>query len=180
MTTLLASAILATASLSPQEDPCLCSPLPSFSLKASDGKTYTQESVVKKNTVVVFLAAGCPHNPKAAKDLNHLKSLLGDKVAMVGMTNMAGDKVKAYAEELGLKFPLISDSKGTVIEKFGATHSLDLALVCKEDRKIGKTWSGYNQTILTELFKELPKHGGPAMKVDLSSFPTARQSGCGF
>ncbi len=180
MTTLIASVILATTAITIQDEPCACKPLPSFSLKASDGNTYTQNSLVKKTTVVVFLAAGCPHNPKAAKDLNKFKSLLGSNVAMIGMTNMASDKVKAYATELGLKFPLISDSEGTTIQKFGVTHSLDLALICPADRKIGKTWNGYSKTILTDVLKEVPNHGGPKLNVDLSSFPASRQSGCGL
>ncbi len=177
MTTLIASFILATTAT---QETCECKPMPNFSLKASDGNTYSQASLVKKDTVVVFFSNGCPHNPKAAPDMNKLKAIFGSKVSIVGMSNLNATEAKAYANELNLKFPLLADPDGKIIEKFGATHSLDFALVCSKDKKIGKLWNGYSRTIIGELFAEIKHHGGPAIKADLSSFPTGRQSGCGF
>lgn len=168
------------AKASAQEETCACQAMPSFSLTASDGLTYTQKSLTKKSTVVFFLSAGCPHNPKAAPDLNRFKALVGQQVGVVAMTNLDAAKAKAYAKELGLKIPLLADTDGTTMKSFGAKHSLDFALICAKDKKVEKVWEGYSRDIFGEVLAKIPDTGGPAIKADLSVFPKGRQSGCGF
>lgn len=180
MNTLLISALFTTLIANTQDEPCQCKPLPTFSLKASDGLTYTQSSLSKKPTVVFLLSSGCPHNPKAAPDLNKFKALAGSKVGVVAITNMDDKDVKGYAKELGLKIPLLADPNGEIIRKFGGKHSLDIALICSDDKKIGNFWEGYSRSIFGEIFKEISEHGGPKIEADLSVFPTKRASGCSF
>jgi peroxiredoxin len=176
MTSIIAT--LAIASLG--QEVCQCKPLPNFTLQANDGLTYTQKSLTKRNTVVVFLAYNCPHNPDAVKDLNKFKTLLGKDVAMVAMVNANVEQAKQYATDLKLKMPLIANPGAKTMRAFGVSHSLDLALICSDDKKIGQTWSGYNKDTFAEIIKVLPTHGGPKLNVDLSTFTTDRHSGCGF
>lgn len=178
----LAIVSLGAFALTRAEEPggCQCHPMPSFKVAGTDGKTYTQDSLCAKTTVVVFLKAGCPHNAKAAPDLNRFAKQLGPKVAFVGVTDLDVPKAKALVKELKLNFPVLADAKKSIVSGFGATHGLDLAVVCPKDRKVAKVWNGYSATILKEVVASLPEHGGPALKLDLSSYPKGRASGCGF
>jgi len=178
MTSLIASVIL-TNPIFVVEHPQSKS-IPTFSLKASDGNTYTQASVAKKDTVIVFFSNGCPHNPKSAPDMNRLKAMFGTKVALIGMTNLDAAKAKAYAKELKLSFPLIADSKGETIEKFGGAHSLDIALINAKQKKVSKFWEGYDRTVISEMLNAIKSQSGTTIKTDLTLFPASRQSGCSF
>ncbi len=174
----LAAIVLAGTAIA--EEPCKCKPLPSFKLAATNGKTYTQSDMTKKATVVVFLKAGCPHNPKAVSDLNRLMTDLTSKVWVVGVVDLDAKAAKKYASELKVKFPLIADANKKVVNGFGAKRSLDMAIVCSHDKKVAQVWEGYNQASLKELVVSLPGHGGPTLKMDYSKYPKSLVSGCGF
>lgn len=174
MTTLIASVILATAPI--QADRAI----PTFSLKASDGLTYSQRSLVKKPTVVVFLSHSCPHTAKAAPDLNRLKGMFGKNVALVAITDGNEKTAKSLASANKFKFPVLGDESGKTIEKFGARHSLDFVLIDARSKKVVNFWEGYSRTIVGEILNEIGNNGGPRIKADLSAFSESRMSGCGF
>ncbi len=148
--------------------------VPTFELTASDGLTYTRQSLLKKPTLVVFFNESCPHSVMAAPDFIRLKSMLGKETALVGFTNLPVDKVRAYAKQLKLNFPLIAAGESGVIKSFGATHSLDLAAIDPERKEVVKRWNGYSRSILEEAASLVGR------RLDLSEFPAGRQSGCGF
>lgn len=156
------------------------SAVPAFRLTDAAGKVHTAQTLRAKPTLVVFLSEGCPHNPKAAPDLNRLARQLAPQVNVVAMTNLDATKARAYARELKLTVPLIADPSGKTIEAFGASHSLDLALIGTGNRGIVQRWDGYSQPILTEVLRALAANGGPRLSPDLSTYPKTRQSGCGF
>lgn len=157
-----------------------CKPIPTFKLTATDGKTYDAKALSSKATVVIFLSNGCPHNPKAMPDFNRFRKQLGSQVQVVGFINTSLPGAKQMAKQLGSDFPLIADPNGKVMKSFGAGHSLDIAMICPKDKMVAKLWEGYNQSIFKEIVDDLPMHGGPTLKLDVSSYPKARQSGCGF
>ncbi len=176
--TLVVSAVTAFAL---RQEVCECKPLPKFSAKASDGKTYASAELVKKPTVIFFLKAGCPHNPKSAPLLNKLKAAIGPKVNFVAVTNLSQAEATKYAKELGTTFPLIADAEKKIVKGFGVSNSLDFALLCPDDKKVAKTWHGYNRKIMGEFLTELANHKGPKkVAFDLNSVPKGLQSGCGF
>jgi peroxiredoxin len=176
--TLVVSSVAANAGL---QEACECKPLPKFSAKASDGKTYSSTELVKKPTVVFFLKAGCPHNPKSAPLLNKLKAAIGPKVNFVAVTNLTQAEAAKYAKELGTSFPLLADADKKIVKGFGVSNSLDFALLCPDDKKVAKTWHGYNRKIMGEFLTELANHKGPKkVAFDLNSVPKGLQSGCGF
>jgi len=154
--------------------------MPAFKLSGTNGKTYTQATLSSRPTVIVFLSKGCPHNPKAMVDLNRLAAQLGKGVQFVGVTNATPADTLVLAKTLKASFPILADPKGTMISAYGATHSLDTVLICSHDKAIAKLWEGYNRTMIAELVKMLPGHGGPKLTLDLSAYPSNRQSGCGF
>lgn len=176
----LTGSIFITSVACAQEEACACKAMPHFSIAATNGKTYTDKKLTAKPTVVVFLSAGCPHNPKAMNDLNRLAGQLGSQVQFVGVTNLGLASAKTYAKTLGAKFPILADVRKSVITGFGAQHSLDIAIVCAKDKRVAKVWDGYSQATLKELVDSLPEHGGPKLKLDLSAYPVHKHSGCGF
>lgn len=155
-------------------------PVPTFRLTTTDGKPFTTANLTARASVVLFLKHGCPHNPKAVADLNRLAAQLGPRVPVVAMVNLDTAKARGYRAELGLKLPVVADPSGKTIAAFGATHSLDLALVGAGGRGVARRWNGYNRTALAELVRMLPEQGGPRMTVDLSAYPSRLVSGCGF
>ncbi len=179
-TSTLLISTLALCSLAQTPEKCDCKDMPKFSLKATDGKTYTPESMTKGATVVVLLKAGCPHNPISAPELNKLKKQLTDKVMFVAVTDLDPSKVKAYAKELKLDFPLIADPEKRLMKGFGGSHSLDIAVLCPHDKKVAKLFDGYDQKTIAEIFTMLPSHGGPKLTPHLSAFSKKKVSGCGF
>lgn len=155
-------------------------PIPSFSLQASDGHRYSTAALATgKPTIVIFLSAGCPHNPPGIRDMNRLVAELHGRVRVVGMTNLDPSRTRQFARKYGARFPVISDTDGKVIEAFGAKAGLDTAVVTPGGG-LTETWTGYSRGTLRKLFADIAEHGGPKLDVDLSAFPKDRQSGCMF
>lgn len=154
--------------------------IPLFKIKGTDGKVYTNETVAKKPTVIVLLMKGCPHNPKAAPDFNRLRASFGSKADVIGLVVGKPPEMAAYAKEIKADFPLLADPSGDLVHAMGGRHSLDLALVSAKDKMIAKTWDGYDRKIIGEIIADLPGHGGPKLKVDLTKYPGSRRSGCAF
>jgi thiol-disulfide isomerase/thioredoxin len=73
----LLASFFATASYAANEPPVLPigSPLPAFSLPATDGKTYTDKSFTSDYLVIIFT---CPHCPTAQAYEDRIKKLVND------------------------------------------------------------------------------------------------------
>ncbi len=162
------------------DETCLCKEAKDFKLPATDGKTYTQKTLFQKPTLVVFIKAECPHTPPAIKDFNRLRKDLGAKVALVGMIDLDLAKAKAFAKKHAVAFPLIADPKANAMVEIGARHSLDMALMCSKDQKIGNIYEGYSRSILGQVLKDLVAHGGPKLTINLTPYPEKKKSGCGL
>lgn len=168
ITTIIATAILTA----PQS-------MPAFNLKGIDGLTYTQASLTKRPTIVVFWNKGCPHNPTSAPIFNRLQKELASKVSVVGFINAPAAEAKTYAKTIKLTIPLIADPTGKTIEKMGATHSLDIALISPKSKKIEEYSNGYKQSIVSTFLTKARSWGTvPNLKLDY--IPSKMQSGCGF
>ncbi len=151
--------------------------LPTFSLKATDGKVYKTADLLKRHTLVVFFANGCPHNPKAATDMNRIKVLLGKDALVLGFINLKVDQAAKVRKSLNLSFPLIGDAGAGVMHGFGASHSLDMALVNPRTKNFSLA-EGYNRTIVSEMLKRV--RGTEPKSSEVAAFPVDRVSGCGF
>lgn len=155
-------------------------PAPAFSEVGSDGKRYTVKTLTNgKPVLIMFFAAGCPHNVHGIEDMNRLQALLGGSVRLAGMTNLDAKQTKQFAAKHHAKFPILSDPDGKVIAAFGAVGGLDNALVLANGEVV-KRWIGYDQATLRQFESELQKAGGPALKLNIDSLPKDRQAGCAF
>ena len=155
-------------------------PAPSFRLRGSDGRTYTAKKMTRgKPVLLVFFTAGCPHNVHGIADMNRLVKMLRGRVRLMGITNLNAKETRLFALKHHTRFPVLADPKAKTIAGFGATASLDNALVLANGTTV-KMWNGYNQSTLKQLEAELRRQHGPSLSLDLASFPKDRQSGCPF
>lgn len=168
------------AAVQSAEDGCACKDAVAFQLKGTDGKTWTQETILAKPTLVVFLKAKCPHTPPAIADFNRLSKEFGGKAALVGMIDLKPEEAKAFAAKHKVAFPLIADPGAETIVKMGGRHSLDMALSCPKDKRIGATYEGYSRQILGKVVQDIAHHGGPSLRIELTKYPAKKASGCGF
>lgn len=163
-----------------KEEGCTCKPAPAFSGTANDGKTYSLKQLAKTGPAIfVFLKNGCPANPSGIADMNRLHAQLGSKVPMYGVIQGSVADAKATAKQFKATFPIISDPKTVFAKGLAVEKSMSLAILCK-DGDVPMTTMGYSQKILADVLAELPHHGGPKLKVDLSKYPKTTKFGCSF
>lgn len=149
-------------------------PIPAFTAQATDGKTYTAATLVKKDTVLVFIQGHCPHNKKAMPDWNKFATALKSHTRILGVLGAGLKEAKEFASQHKTVFPILADKDFKMIEGFAAKQSLDNAVVLSRTKAWEKSWSGYSADSLSEILQTL----GTKTKVDLSSFPEKTQSGC--
>lgn len=145
---------------------------PNFSLKGSDGKTYTLQSFTSKGDVVFyFIGNSCPVNAEAVKYYNTISKAYQGKATFVGVID--GD-MKVYKDWQGaFKAPylVLLDPKMTMIESYRAERSPWVIHVTKTG-EIGKVWRGYSKNYLTELSKTLAAIGKTkVVSIDMKGAP---------
>lgn len=152
--------------------------VPSFSLKATDGQTWAQSSLVAKPTIAVFFAATCPHTLKSMPDWNRVAAKFAGKVRVVGFVNADLAGTKQLVQKSKSKLLLIADPGATTMRKFGAGHSLDFAYVSKKTGKVEGFWEGYSAGIMGEATGLAKSKDGVNPSFAGINLPETRQSGC--
>lgn len=127
--------------------------------------------------VLTFFAADCPSTPQGVRDMSRLATMLKGKIAVYGFFDLPERETQTLAKRLKATFKPMADPTGAASFDYGARNGLDVALLDARGR-VPKILSGYDRRSLSELLALVSKHGGPRLSLDLSSFPTARQSGC--
>ena len=100
-------------------------PRPDFTLKGSDGKTYSLADFKGKKAVVLAwfpkaFTGGCTAECKSFKELSD--SLKGLDVAyFTASTDKVDDNTK-FAESLGVDYPILSDPDKTVANAYGVVN----------------------------------------------------------
>lgn len=96
---------------------------PDFTLKANDDKEYKLSDLKGKNVVLAFypldFSPVCTNEHSCVRDdLSHFQNL---NAQVFGISVDSTWAHKAFAEKLGLKYPLLADfhPKGAVAEKYG-------------------------------------------------------------
>jgi thioredoxin-dependent peroxiredoxin len=99
---------------------------PDFHATADDGSTWNIKNFLGKDYIVVYfypaaMTGGCTKEACAYRD--HRDNLNAAGVVVVGVSgdNIVGLKLFRHAENLN--FPLLSDEKGKIAEKFGVPLS---------------------------------------------------------
>lgn len=95
---------------------------PAFSLKAADGSKVTLSGLKGKYVVVYFYPKDdTPGCTLEAQGFNQVLGKLDELDAMVvGVSKDSLESHCKFRDKYGLKFPLLSDPDGKVIEKYGA------------------------------------------------------------
>jgi peroxiredoxin Q/BCP len=131
--TLLSSA----GAFAADEDLKVGDPAPAFSLKGSDGKTYSLSQFKGKSAVVLAwfpkaFTGGCTAECKSFRGLN--TALKGMDVAYFTASVDPADVNKKFAESLELNYPILSDPDKDVAKAYGVVH---------EGREVPERWTFY-------------------------------------
>jgi peroxiredoxin Q/BCP len=95
---------------------------PPFKLPADDGSTVSLQDFAGKTVVLYFYprdsTPGCTREAEAFRDA--LPSLAKKKAVVLGVSKDSIASHCKFRDKYELNFPLLSDSEGQVIEKYGA------------------------------------------------------------
>jgi thioredoxin-dependent peroxiredoxin len=132
-------------------------PAPPFSLKGSDGQTYTLDQFKGKSAVVIAwfpkaFTGGCTKECKSLRE--NSKPLHDLKVAYFTASVDTPEENEKFAKSLDLDYPILSDPDKTVAKEYGVlnpqrgfanrwTFYIDKAGVIKEiDKKVNAPQAG--------------------------------------
>ncbi len=96
-------------------------PAPDFELPAHDGSMVRLSDFKGKIVVLYFypraMTSGCTREAQRFNEL--LEEFEKNGAVVLGVSNDPIDKIKRFADKLGLKFKLLSDAENKVIEEYG-------------------------------------------------------------
>ncbi len=98
---------------------------PDFSLQAQDGKEMSLHGLLGKNVVVYFypkdFTRGCTTEAKTFSE--SYDKLLEMGAEVIGISSDSTESHRGFAEECGVRFPLVSDTDGRVRDLYGVRSS---------------------------------------------------------
>jgi peroxiredoxin Q/BCP len=126
-------------------------PAPPFSLKGSDGQTYTLEQFKGKSAVVIAwfpkaFTGGCTKECKSLRE--NSKALHDLKVAYFTASVDTPDQNEKFAKSLDLDYPILSDPEKTVAKEYG---------VLNPERGFANRWTFYidKEGVIKEIDKKV-------------------------
>lgn len=143
--------------------------IPDFSLKASDGRLVSAESLRGQRFVLFFYpkddTPGCTKEACAFRDrLAEIESL---GAVVLGVSADDVEKHKAFTEKYELNFPLLADTDHALSEKYGAWREKNMygkismgiqrsTYLIDSDGKVAKVWKkvsvdGHDEQVLEAL-----------------------------
>jgi thioredoxin-dependent peroxiredoxin len=145
-------------------------PAPPFSLKGSDGKTYSLDQFKGKSAVVLAwfpkaFTKGCTKECQSLRE--NSKALHDLKVAYFTASVDTPDENKKFAESLNLDYPILSDPDKTVAKEYG---------VLNPQRGFANRWTFYSDKdgVLKEIDKSVnAPEAGPEIAAKLKSLGLA-------
>ena len=112
-------------------------PAPNFSLKSTDGKSFSLADSLKKGPVVLaFFKVSCPVCKFAFPFVERLfQRYAGDNVTLLGISQDNVSASRDFAKEFGLTFPILTDDASyTVSNAYGLTMVPTVLLVEPDGR----------------------------------------------
>jgi peroxiredoxin Q/BCP len=133
----LAASLFALSGVAAAEELKVGDTAPEFEMVGSDGKTYKLSDFKGKSAVVVAwypraFTGGCTAECKAFKEQG--SSIREYNVAYFTASNDPAEKNKAFAESLGVDYPILSDPENKAGTAYG---------VLKPDGKAANRWTFY-------------------------------------
>lgn len=134
---------------------------PEFQLPDLSGKQIALQDLLKKGPVVVdFWATWCKPCVKSLPKMQQLfEKYQADSLTVVGI-NVDGprnrSKVKPFVNSLGIKFPILIDENGEVLQRYRLV-SIPATVIISADGNIVKVHTGYRPGDEKILEKEIQK-----------------------
>ena len=132
-------------------------PAPPISLKDTNGRSVTLEEALKKGPVVAaFFKVSCPTCQFTFPFLERMyETYDGDGFALLGISQNDAADTREFAQEFGVKFPLLIDDEDTFTasNEYGITNVPSVFLI-SQDGKILERSVGFGKRDLESMTKE--------------------------
>jgi peroxiredoxin len=132
-------------------------PAPPISLKDTSGRSVTLEEALKKGPVVAaFFKVSCPTCQFTFPFLERMyETYGGDGFTFLGVSQNDAADTQEFAQEFGVKFPLLIDDEGTYTasNEYGITNVPSVFLI-SQDGKILERSVGFGKRDLESMAKE--------------------------
>jgi peroxiredoxin len=132
-------------------------PAPPISLKDTSGRSVTLEQALKKGPVLAaFFKVNCPTCQFTFPFLERMYETYGnDGFSLLGVSQNDAADTREFAEEFGVKFPLLIDDEGTYTasNEYGITNVPSVFLI-SQDGTILEQSVGFAKRDLENMAKE--------------------------
>ena len=131
---------------------------PAFKLPDLSGKPVSLADFKGKVIILDFFASWCPPCRQEVPDFVELQKSYGDKgFAMVGVALVSAGEAKAFADKIGVNYPILIDD-GKVSIAYGPIRSIPTTFVIDRSGKIVKLYIGFRaKAVFEQDIKELLK-----------------------
>lgn len=154
-------------------------PAPTFSGRASDGKTYSNATLktTQKATLIYFIGHTCPVNAQAVKYFNAVGAAYKGKVNFLGVIDTDAAGYKTWQGRFKAPYPVIYDPNLKIIEAFGAERSPWAVLVDSKGQVVDE-WHGYSVSFINGMSTKIASTAKtPVKKIDTAGAPTQTRYG---
>ncbi len=152
---------------------------PAFKTADLNGSSLSFAALTaQKSLVLYFIERECPCARDAASFLAQVQAAYADTCTVVGVINADTTTAKAWAETVGVRFPIIADPDCALIRAYGAERAVYTTLVAPGG-VIVKIYPGYSAQTLKELSASLARLGRISERVlALEQAPQKLVVGC--
>lgn len=109
---------------------------PDFTLETIEGKRIVLSDILKDKVVVLdFWTSWCPYCVKMIPQLEKFYTDKKDKVAVIGVNvKESKAKVGAFIQKMGISYPIVLDSGGTIADLYKVRGLPTLVAVDKDSK----------------------------------------------
>lgn len=155
--------------------------VPPFALRATDGRTIANATLIERPTLLVFVKATCPANAEAFSYLATLRRELGASVEVLPVVRGSLESVRQLGEELRTEIPIVSDPNGQLFAHFRPQRSLQFAVIAtKKEARWAKVFPALSREELARAVESIVKHGHANVRLNTARLPEGPLMGCMF
>jgi peroxiredoxin len=152
---------------------------PAFTATAVEGQSVRVGADMVP-TFLYFVKDGCPCSYDAEPLFQKLSKHVGEAVQFVSVTDGDAKQAQKWNDGLVVPYPLVSDPKGAIIQKYGVERGV-YAVLIRPDGTIDTMWPGYSKRLLGEMNAAIWRMAGkPARPFDPLYAPVEDASGCEY
>jgi peroxiredoxin len=154
---------------------------PFFSLKGTDGRTYTLAELNRdKPLLIFFVEKECPCCLGAKYFVDKMADAYGEGLNTIGIINADGETAQTWVRATKPKFLVLQDPKQIVIREYKAERGVYTTLIAPGGT-IDKAYPGYGKEMLQDLGKRIARLAKlPEKKFTHAAAPDTMTSGCIF